>query len=82
MCKEVNRSEKRILIKKILISKIPLKPQVFLLGLMDKQLKKSWNFIFIYDDCSEIIICSKMKRFDTIQNGEMVAEYDRTCGDG
>lgn len=44
--------------------------------------KKPWNFVFIYDNYSEITICSKVERSYITHNKGMVRENDGTCRDG
>lgn len=37
---------------------------------------------FVYDNCGETIICTKVKRFDFTHNEGMDGKDDGICGDG
>lgn len=54
---------------------VQLKTKVLLLGLMNQQLEKNTrNFVFVYDNCCEIIMCSKLERHSATQNRGMVGK--------
>lgn len=57
------------LIQKSLKVKLRLKPEVFILGQMDRQLENNRGTLFLYMITTATIICSNLERFDNIQNG-------------
>lgn len=62
-------------IQRILKTKIQQKPELFLLGLMNRKLeKKPQNDIFTYNHCCETTICPKMERLWYYHNWGMIGE--------
>lgn len=83
MCKKARwfGVQMHALSERILNINIQLKPELFLETV--KQLEeKSWNFAFIYDNHSKIIVCTEIERFGNTCKEGMIGEDDRTCWDG
>lgn len=60
---------------------IQLKPEIFLLGLMDSQIRKEpWEIIFIYDYYCKTY-AQKLKDSE-YPHGGLIGENDRTSRDG
>lgn len=76
-CKKAKKywSHVCILIHRNLKLNVQLKPNAFLLGLMDK-LRKNTEFVFIYDNNSEASFCTDIERLTNTYNGRIDAEIN------
>lgn len=66
----------QIHMQRILKINIPLKPELFLIGLKDRQLVKTNG------KCKKTIICTKMEKYTNSHNGKVDQEDGRMWRNG